>query len=80
MECKDYDISCVCITNICIIFRAREELVKSISAPYEHAYNACCDGFNACCDGYWYFLMLMPFYFVHERFSGVLRYAYLKHA
>ena len=33
MECKDYDISCVCITNICIMFRAREELVKSISAP-----------------------------------------------
>ena len=32
MECKDYDISCVCITNICIMFRAREELVKSISA------------------------------------------------
>ena len=33
MECKDnYDISCVCITNICIMLRAREELVKSISA------------------------------------------------
>ena len=27
MECKDYDISCVCITNICIMYRAREELV-----------------------------------------------------
>ena len=33
MECKVYDISCVCITNICIVFRAREELVKSISPP-----------------------------------------------
>ena len=33
MECKDYDSSCVCITNICIMYRAREELVKSIRAP-----------------------------------------------
>ena len=33
MECKDYDISFVCITKICIMFRAREELVKFISAP-----------------------------------------------
>ena len=33
---------------------------------------------NACCDGYLHFLMLTPFYFVKERFSGVLRYAYLK--
>ena len=33
MECKDYDISCVCNTNICIMFRAREELVTSLSAP-----------------------------------------------
>ena len=31
LECKDYEISFVCITNIGIIFRAREELVKSIS-------------------------------------------------
>ena len=33
MECKDYDISCVCTTNICVMLRAREELVKFKSAP-----------------------------------------------
>ena len=32
-ECKDYDNFCVCITDICIMFRGREEWVKSISAP-----------------------------------------------
>ena len=31
MECKYYDIACVCITNICIMYRARETLVKDIS-------------------------------------------------
>ena len=31
MECKDYDIACVCITNICIMHGARDTLVKDIS-------------------------------------------------
>ena len=35
---------------------------------------------NACCDRYWHFLMMTPFYFVKERFSGALKYAYLKRA
>ena len=35
---------------------------------------------NACCDGYWHILMLTLFNFVKERFSRVLRYAYLKPA
>ena len=31
---------------ICIMFRAREELVKSIRGPLiTYAYNACCDGY-----------------------------------
>ena len=33
MECKDYDIDCVCITNGCIIYRARDTWIKNISAP-----------------------------------------------
>ena len=36
MECKDNDIACVCITNICIMCRARGTLVNNISAPKEH--------------------------------------------
>ena len=53
VECKDYDTACVCITNICIIYRARETFVKNISAPSEDMLimhfvmdiNACCDGY-----------------------------------
>ena len=29
MECKGYDIACACITNICIMYRARSTLVKT---------------------------------------------------
>ena len=36
MECKGYDIARVCITNICIMYRARDTLVNNISAPKEH--------------------------------------------
>ena len=53
LECKDYAIVCVCITNICIIYRARDTLVKNISAPSEHMLTMyVVMGINACCDGY----------------------------
>ena len=31
MECKDYDIACVCITHTCIckMFRARDKMINS---------------------------------------------------
>ena len=29
MECKDYDIACVCITHICKMFRARDNMINS---------------------------------------------------
>ena len=33
-ECKDYDIVCVCITYICIMYRARDTLVQNILQTY----------------------------------------------
>ena len=29
MECKDYDIASVCITHICKMFRARDNMINS---------------------------------------------------
>ena len=46
MECKDYDIACVCETNIWKLFRARDSLISNINAS--HRINAT----NA--DSLWY--------------------------
>ena len=54
MECKDYDIACKCITNICLMYRARETLVNNINGPSEHIMlimHVVMD-INACCDRY----------------------------
>ena len=34
MECKDYDIACVCLTNIWKMFRARDSLISNINASH----------------------------------------------
>ena len=45
-ECKNYVIARVCITNICIMNKARDTLVKDIKCPLRtYADNACCDGY-----------------------------------
>ena len=32
MECKDYEIACVCVTNIWKILRAKDSLISNINA------------------------------------------------
>ena len=53
MECKDYDIARVCITNSCIMYRTRDTWVDNISASKEHMLimHVVMDN-NACCAGY----------------------------
>ena len=34
MECKDYDIACVSVTNIWKMFRARDGLISDINASH----------------------------------------------
>ena len=40
MECKDYDIACVCVTNIWKMFRARDSLISNTCINASHRTNA----------------------------------------